>query len=207
MAEFQTLLPPNATPLERALDQSAAHQLEAIPRLIRSSANPDTIPAAWLPWLAWAWRVENWDTDWTETQKRAAIKASFAIHRKKGTIGAIREALKALGITLNIVEWFEDTPRRAPYTFRITMTPDDDGISDSEMASLMAIVETTKNARSHLSSVDVGTNNQARCLSGGATNYALVLEIESPDGHVDNQACAFSGGATDYALILEIGRA
>lgn len=60
--------------------------------------NPATCPAALLPWLAWALSVDEWDNGWTESTKRAVVAASFALHRKKGTVGSIRRALQTAGL-------------------------------------------------------------------------------------------------------------
>ncbi len=57
---------------------------------LRTLYNPDTCPVHLLPHLAWAWSVDRWDPEWPESVKRAAIKASFYIHKHKGTIGALR---------------------------------------------------------------------------------------------------------------------
>ncbi|AIY42994.1 Phage tail fiber [Collimonas arenae] len=82
--------------MERALEQSTA-RLAAVPLNLRPNWNPRTCPAHLLPWLAWALGVEEWDADWPEAFKREVIATSRAIRRQKGTPGAIKRALAALG--------------------------------------------------------------------------------------------------------------
>lgn len=96
MSDLPTLLPPNAQPIEYDLEQfPARHQDFAAP--IRMLWSTDACPAHMLPWLAWAFSVDDWDPDWPEETKRSAVAASIAIHRRKGTIGAVRNALAAFG--------------------------------------------------------------------------------------------------------------
>ena len=96
MFDFASILPPNHTPLEGALEQAIA---SSKPNLVPVSQlmNPQTCPAELLDWLAWAFSVDDWDTDWGEQRKRIAIQAAVFIHRRKGTPGAIRRALDAFG--------------------------------------------------------------------------------------------------------------
>lgn len=93
---MSNLLPPNATQQEHALDDSTA-RLGAVPVEIVKLWNPNTCPAALLPWLAWALSVDEWDETWTEAQQRATVAASYAVHSQKGTPYAIKTAVQALG--------------------------------------------------------------------------------------------------------------
>ena len=175
----ETLLPPNASELERSIETATAAQLSKIPQQIRLTTSAALIPSVWLPWLAWARRVETWDTQWPEDNKRATIQASYQVHRVKGTIGAMRKALKALDVTINIVEWFEDVPKAAPYTFRVTLTPLSGGISSDTLRSLTRIIENTKNVRSHLAEIVTQDAHNAKTTYGGANVYGLHLTIKA----------------------------
>ena len=90
------LLPPNRTPLERALDRTTA-RLGAVPVPIKDLWNPWRCPKALLPWLAWALSVDEWDSAWPEARKREAIEASIELHRYKGSVWSVREALRRIG--------------------------------------------------------------------------------------------------------------
>lgn len=99
------LLPPNASAGERALAGAIQARLTAIPVPIDRLWNPDTCPAALLPWLAWAVSVDVWRTDWPETLQRSTIAASLARHRRKGSVSSIQTALTEIGFAgANIVE-------------------------------------------------------------------------------------------------------
>ncbi|MCA0905133.1 phage tail protein I [Ruegeria marisrubri] len=96
MSDLPTILPPNAQAIERDLEQlSSRHKGFADP--LKRLWKPQTCPENILPWLAWAFSVDKWDANWSEDAKRAAIAASVEVHRRKGTIGAVKRALAAAG--------------------------------------------------------------------------------------------------------------
>lgn len=97
MSTPETILPPSASRLERAVDQAAAQRLGALPSLVPSLWNADTCPPALLPYLAWALSVDEWDNTWSIDRKREAIREAPEIHRKKGTLSAIRRSLTVVG--------------------------------------------------------------------------------------------------------------
>jgi len=90
------LLPPNASELERALEQVTA-RLGEVSVPLRSLWNPQTCPAEILPWLAWSLSVDEWDSSWPEATKREVIARAAELHRRKGTVWAVREALRSAG--------------------------------------------------------------------------------------------------------------
>lgn len=89
------LLPPNATKLERNIEQAMTPY--APPRIIPTLWNSSTCPANMLPMLAWASSIEDWDPQWSVEQQRTAIAAAADIHRHKGTPDAIKKALEVRG--------------------------------------------------------------------------------------------------------------
>lgn len=149
---MSSLLPPNATALERALEQVAT-RFSHIPVPLRQIWNADTCPENLLPWLARSVSVDVWDTNWTSEQKRTAIKASIEIHRRKGTIGAVLDALRALGFEARVQEWFNQSPPAPEYTYRLILEADQTGFSASDIDMLLAMVANAKNLRSHLTHI------------------------------------------------------
>jgi hypothetical protein len=92
---MRSLLPPNATALERNIERT---QLRFNPpRIIPTLWNPRTCPVNMLPYLAFAYSVEDWDYQWSESQKRTAIEEARYIHQHKGTPEAIMAALAVRG--------------------------------------------------------------------------------------------------------------
>jgi len=173
---FDSLLPPSATSQERAIEESTS-RVSDVPTPIREMWNADTCPVNLLPWLAWAFSVDDWNPAWSDDQKRATIKASYQVHRKKGTIGAIRVALNALGLGLQIVEWFEDEPVGDPYTFHVHLTASQFPVSQAALINALAVIRSTKNLRSHLVSIDLTILSEGGFYIGAVTCIGVDVTI------------------------------
>lgn len=147
-----SLLPHNATQLERALE--AAADLGLDPDIIRGVADSARCPPNFLPWLAWAWKVEGWEAAYTDEQRRALIREAIPVHKTKGTVGAVMRVLRAVRVTADYKEWRE-IPNAAPYTFQITAWANNNRPGEGSIISpqleerLRALVDATKNERSH----------------------------------------------------------
>jgi len=115
-----TLLPPNATALERALEDATA-RLGDVRTPVDTLWDPVTCPIAILPWLAWGLSVDTWDTDWSEATKRRAVADSIKQHRHKGTRLSVEIVLARFDQLLTIVEWFEAQPPATPHSFDIAL--------------------------------------------------------------------------------------
>lgn len=89
------LLPPNSTPLERAL--ALACEPTASPDVLRTLWNPDSCPIELLPWLAWSLSIKEWDDAWPEERKRARIAEAFTIAKTEGTVASIRRVFASIG--------------------------------------------------------------------------------------------------------------
>lgn len=179
----ETLLPNNATDAERALDGAAA-RIISVPTPARDMSNPDAAPVSALPWLAWGVSVDDWQSNWTDRQKREAIKASNAVHRYKGTIGAVRDALAALGYRVDVQEWFRQMPAGAPYTFRLIVAVEQEGVPDGEWQKLLSIVNNAKNLRSHLDAIELVVVSEARPILAAATIMGTEIQVEPGGGNL-----------------------
>jgi phage tail P2-like protein len=147
------LLAPNATATERNL-AAANGALSDIPTPIADLMNPDKIPAALLPWLAWHMGIDAWKDYWPEQIKRARVKSAISIARKNGTAAAVREVVAAFGGNIALREWFETTPRGVPGTFDVVLTvAGRDGVAPTAtfIADIIAEIDRTKPVRSHYS--------------------------------------------------------
>lgn len=170
------LLPPNRTPLESAL--ADAMSLTADPGVIRTLADSARCPAALLPWLAWAKSVDGWDEAVTEPARRALIRQSFAIHKRKGTVGAVRRALGALGVAVDFREW-HDIPGAAPHTFGLVAWVNDNPADENAVLTpqlyqrLRRLVDQTRNERSQFF-FQVGAQFDQAMRVAGAGQAAAV---------------------------------
>lgn len=108
---MMSLLPQNATRLERAVEALAQHLL-ALDVPVDRLWSPATCPASVLPYLAWALSTDDWDVTWSEGRQREVIAAALEVQRRKGTPWAIRRWLSVLGYgNATLVERYGTRPR------------------------------------------------------------------------------------------------
>ncbi len=116
----ERLLPPGSTKVERAV-ASLLDRVGAVPAPLAPLWDPATCPAELLPWLAWGFSVDVWQPGWSEATKRAAVAASLAEHRLKGTPAVVDAVLARFDALLSIVEWHETSPPGDPHTFDVVL--------------------------------------------------------------------------------------
>ncbi|WP_081581822.1 phage tail protein I [Pararhodospirillum photometricum] len=151
-----SLLPPASSPLERALEAAVAARFDELPTPIGTVWDVEMCLEALLPYLAWALSVDDWSEDWPGRQKRSVIAAAIAVHRSKGTVGAVHKALAALELDLiRIIEWWETEGSGEPYTFNVEVATTSRGVSPKEWENIRRAIDRAKNLRSHLGSLKV----------------------------------------------------
>lgn len=175
-----TLLPPNATDQEIALDLSTA-RVGDVSTPLRDLWNPDTCPVDLLPWLAWAFGVDEWDSGWSETAKRNTIRDAVAVQRRKGSIWSIKQVIANAGYgDSKLIEGnsnhfyggadkhnglftYGDASEWARYRFILSRP-----ISNAQAAQIRRILDYTAPARCHLVEMIF---TQAANLYDGAIRY------------------------------------
>ena len=194
----QSLLPPNASTLLRDLEEIFGDSFD-LPTLNRYVVNPDLAPAHILPWLAWALSVDDWSDSWPEQIRRNVIKASVEVHRKKGTIGALKKALQAFNYeNVKVEEWFEYGAD--PYFFRVFFDVKEPGFDINILPQVQKVIENTKNARSHLESLRAYLSAEMGLVSIGSIIISKEVTSLNPvifdhDDELENQSDAPTLGA------------
>jgi len=182
-SKFRSLLPSSSVAAERAQEQATTEPIQELNAgMVRWVKNPDLCPLHLLPWLAWEFAVDFWDDTWSENDKRQVIKDAAYVHQHRGTAGAVRRSLGAVRLPTTIIEWWEDSPRKDPYTFRVEVYSQS-AIDADLYRKIRRQVEKAKNLRSQLSSIDVVADlgsTGTYYMSGAATAYIDVI-IEAGD--------------------------
>ncbi|WP_227732921.1 phage tail protein I [Yersinia proxima] len=141
------LLPVGSTPLEIAAAQACARMAD-IEVPLSKLWNADTCPLVLLPYLAWAWSVDRWDESWPEVTKRSVVKAAYTVHKRKGTIGAIRRVVEPLGYLIKVIEWWKTN--ETPGTFRLDVGVLETGITEEMYQELERLIDDAKPCSRHL---------------------------------------------------------
>ena len=174
---MSSLLPLSSTQLERAIEAAMAEKTE-IP--LRTLFNPDTCPAHLLPWLAWTWSVDRWDTRWTEAVKRSAIRSAFYVHAHKGTIGALRRVVEPLGYLIEVLEWWETKPEGVPGTFALKVGVLDTGITEEAYLELERLIDDAKPVSRHMTGLAISLETQGAINIGVAVYEGDVIDVYPP---------------------------
>jgi len=149
----ESLLPFNSTQAERNLSL-VMKRSSNLPVNINHLWNPFRCPENLLPWLAWSLSVDNWNSAWPTPVKRQQIANSIEIHRRKGTVSAVKKAMAVFGVQVELSEWFET--KSTPHTFSVMAWAGDNFRDDHEpvlteayYGALKRAIDYSKPVRSH----------------------------------------------------------
>jgi hypothetical protein len=92
----QTLLPPNHTAFEEAVDLTGA-RIDELPVDTAKLVRPWEISVSHLPWLALGLSVDLWEPEWSEERYRTLTARSLPMHARKGTQASIAEHIRIMG--------------------------------------------------------------------------------------------------------------
>lgn len=110
---------------------------------IKTLANPVVCDSKYLPFLAYAFKVDFWDDRLDIERKRALVQESIVLHSKKGTIWAIERILEVLEVKADTQEWFNHGWE--PYYFRIKLEIEEEF---PYLNQLKRLIDLYKNVRS-----------------------------------------------------------
>jgi phage tail P2-like protein len=171
-----SLLPPNATPIERNIAATNA-AIEDVPIPLRDINDSAKCAPELLPYLAWARSVDRWDPTWSTEIKRAVTAASFFVHKRKGTIGALRRVVEPLGYLIQIQEWWQQNPVGRRGTFTLTIGMLDTGIDDATYAELERLIDDAKPLTRHLVGLSISLESRGAIRIAAASHDGDTLTI------------------------------
>ncbi|MBA0289217.1 phage tail protein I [Stenotrophomonas maltophilia] len=179
---MSSLLPPNATHLER-IGEAVAAQAWSISSVVPLVWNPHLCPESLLPWLAWTMSVDTWRNSWPLLVRRARVANALQVQRRKGTARSIGDVVDSFGGEVEITEWWETTPRGAPYTFELTLTLGGQGgetATAQYVDDVIAEVNFTKPVRSHFTFTQ-GVNLAGRIGVVATTRAAVFSRLQAKE--------------------------
>ncbi|HGH4748270.1 TPA: phage tail protein I [Serratia marcescens] len=180
---MNSLLPPGSSPLERRAAEACA-SISDLSVPLRDLWNPARCPVKFLPYLAWAFSVDRWDEKWTAAEKRKAVTDAFYIHRRKGTVAAIRRVIEAMGFSMSIAEWWEVADPRG--TFRLTIDVNDVGITDEIVKELDRLIGDAKPVSRHIAGIVIATRTTGIISIGATVTHGDIITIYPQDVEADD---------------------
>jgi len=176
---FKSLLPPNSTIHERALEFASA-RVGDIPIPLEALGDANAIPLEILPYLAFGRGIDSWSPDWPEQIKRARVAQAIPIARRKGTVSAVEDVVAAFGANIAIREWWELNPRGTPGTFDVVLTVssrDGNAPTASLVADIVAEIDRVKPLTRHYTFTQ-GFQMQGSIGLVGAARFATYARLK-----------------------------
>ncbi|AYO07254.1 phage tail protein I [Vibrio parahaemolyticus] len=109
------------------------------------------VDASFLPWLAWWFRVDAWDDEWSEERQRESIANALILRKYKGTVWAVEHALELSLFDAVVVPWYAMVPEGERGTFRIDAMPSSSRelTAQSDYDTFILLTESNKQASQH----------------------------------------------------------
>lgn len=199
-----SLLPPNASKLERDIEQVITSSLD-LPLSIADLWDPFRCPLSLLPWLAWAYSVDQWEDSWPESVKRQVVNDAFDIHRYKATPYAVQRALNSLGIETNIIEWWEPNGSNVRGTMQVNALVKDKGIELTDLIQISKALTSSKRGVIHAVIRPV-FQSSAAITHAATTLSAQITEISYytlSELHSEGEFAVMAGSFSALSVTVE----
>lgn len=157
----------------------------------------DRLPEDLLDILAYDFKVDWYNPDYTVGEKRRTLKDSWRVHKLLGTKAAVETAIRAIFPDSTVEEWF--TYGGEAYHFRLRINATEGAGDAAKRRKVLAGVEYYKSLRSHSDGVTyLMRPRPVRILAGGAALGSLRREAAPPvvlaAGPAKGAACVPAGG-------------
>ena len=114
---------PSVVALAEALADVLVARLPEIDRLLIYPAI-DTLDEPLLDILAYDYKVDWWDPEYTLEEKRRTLKDSWRVHKLLGTKAAVERAIRAIYPETTVEPWFDYEGEPYHFRLRINITSD-----------------------------------------------------------------------------------
>jgi phage tail P2-like protein len=162
-----------------ALATVAAKALAARPaeiELLRIYPRIDELPEELLDILAYDFKVDWWDANYSLEEKRQTLKDSWGVHRKLGTKAAVERAISAIYKDTKVSEWFDYGG--APNHFKLQIDATYEHVGPVKHQRVLGRVAYYKNLRSVLDNVEYVANPHGSCMGhAGVAAIGMAVEI------------------------------
>lgn len=171
---------PSVVALAEAIAELLARRPEEIDRL-RIYPAIDRLDERLLDILAYDFKVDWWDADYSLEEKRRTVKDSWRVHKMLGTKAAVETAIRAIYPGTRVLEWWEYGGD--PYHFRLDINITNDSIDSDKQRRVLERMNFYKSLRSHNDGVTYFVEAGVASIKTGTTAGLLELatvKIELP---------------------------
>ena len=165
---------PSAVALAEAMAELLSQRPREIDRILIYPAI-DSLDEPLLDILAYDFKVDWWDPEYSVDEKRRTLKGSWYVHKHMGTKASVVTAVSAVYPETAVEEWFEYGGE--PYGFKIRLNLTGTEWSEERPRRILERVEYYKSLRSHLDGMDYIRESPAVLCMGGATTAMVRLPV------------------------------
>lgn len=151
--------------------QSEIEQLRIYPVI-------DRLDERLLDILAYDFKVDWWDADYSLEEKRRTLKDSWRVHKLLGTKAAVEMAISAIYPRTTVLEWWEYGGE--PYHFRLDINITNDSIDSVKQRRVLERLEYYKSLRSHNDGVTYFVEAASAIAKAVATVAAMQETVYVP---------------------------
>lgn len=137
---------PSAVALAETMAELLAQRPKEIEQL-RIYPAIDQLDEQLLDILAYDFKVDWWDANYSLEEKRRTLKDSWRVHKMLGTKAAVETAISAIYPGTKVLEWFEYGGE--PYHFRLDINITNDSIDSDKQRRVLERLNFYKSLRSH----------------------------------------------------------
>ena len=172
---------PSAVALAEAMADLLAQRPEEIEQL-RIYPVIDRLDERLLDILAYDFKVDWWDADYSLEEKRRTLKDSWRVHKLLGTKATVEMAISAIYPQTTVQEWFEYGGR--PYHFKLQLDLTGTFWTEERPRRILERVNFYKSLRSHVDGLEYTRYpaQPARLHVGGAGGILSTMGIPQDTG-------------------------
>lgn len=144
---------------------------------VKIYVNIDKLPEQVLDILAYDFKVDWYDTNYSLEEKQRIIKTAWSVYRKLGTKAAVQEAIRTIYPEAEVLEWFEYNGD--PYFFKVQIDAQHRIIDPEKHARVMEKLKLYKNVRSVLDVVEYINMKGTAMIYGFTKPYDYGVRVQS----------------------------
>lgn len=159
----------------------------------------DALPEDLLDILAYDFKVDWWDPEYSLDEKRWTLKTSWKVHKTLGTKAALEAAMSAVYPGTEVEEWFEYGGE--PHHFRVFIRGEETAIGPGRLDEFKKAIVRVKRLSSWLDSIITSTAMEPAVVYMAADFHETYSKTVLPDLEPD-----FPGSSFGLAPFMGQGR-
>lgn len=176
-------------------------KIAAATNLAAVFASIDKLTSLQLDHLAAGFDVTTWRDTWSIDVKRRVAKVLATQKNRTGTLSAVKEVLSSLGASVRITEWWQETPKGTPHTFKVVASLQSlPGVLDIQaQEDFFALLDDAKPARSHYTFTLAQNGAADICLSAVGRPLTFARHISHQDPYEGQISLITVGRSLSFA--------